>query len=151
MTSNSGTRQLKDFGAGIGFRDPSLSQSIEAESIVKKALSKQFPPEFLNRLDDIIMFESLTADDALKIAKIEIDDISKRLEEKGLSIQLTEKAYKYIVKKGFDEKYGARSLKRAIQVHIEDNICDMILETPNLQGEILFDEVDGMIVGTANE
>jgi ATP-dependent Clp protease ATP-binding subunit ClpB len=97
------------------------------------------------------MFESLTADDALKIAKIEIDDISKRLEEKGLSIQLTEKAYKYVVKKGFDEKYGARSLKRAIQVHIEDNICDMILETPNLQGEILFDEVDGMIVGTANE
>jgi ATP-dependent Clp protease ATP-binding subunit ClpB len=97
------------------------------------------------------MFESLTADDALKIAKIEIDDISKRLEEKDLSIQLTEKAYEYVVKKGFDEKYGARSLKRAIQVHIEDNICDMILETPNLQGEILFDEVDGMIVGTANE
>ncbi len=147
MTSNSGTRQLKDFGAGIGFRDPSVSQSIEAESIVKKALSKQFPPEFLNRLDDIIMFETLTADDALKIAKIEVADISKRLEEKGLHIQLTDKAYKFIIKHGFDEKFGARSLKRAIQVHIEDNICDMVLETPNLQGEILFDESNGKIVG----
>ena len=147
MTSNSGTRQLKDFGAGIGFRDPSVSQSIEAESIVKKALSKQFPPEFLNRLDDIIMFETLTADDALKIAKIEVADISKRLEEKGLHIQLTDNAYKFIIKHGFDEKFGARSLKRAIQVHIEDNICDMVLETPNLQGEILFDESNGKIVG----
>lgn len=147
MTSNSGTRQLKDFGAGIGFRDPSVSQSIEAESIVKKALSKQFPPEFLNRLDDIIMFETLTADDALKIAKIEVADISKRLEEKGLHIQLTDNAYKFIIKQGFDEKFGARSLKRAIQVHIEDNICDMVLETPNLQGEILFDESNGKIVG----
>ena len=147
MTSNSGTRQLKDFGAGIGFRDPSVSQSIEAESIVKKALSKQFPPEFLNRLDDIIMFETLTADDALKIAKIEVADISKRLEEKGLHIQLTDKAYKFIIKHGFDEKFGARSLKRAVQVHIEDNICDMVLETPNLQGEILFDESNGKIVG----
>lgn len=147
MTSNSGTRQLKDFGAGIGFRDPSVSQSIEAESIVKKALSKQFPPEFLNRLDDIIMFETLTADYALKIAKIEVADISKRLEEKGLHIQLTDNAYKFIIKHGFDEKFGARSLKRAIQVHIEDNICDMVLETPNLQGEILFDESNGKIVG----
>ena len=147
MTSNSGTRQLKDFGAGIGFRDPSVSQSIEAESIVKKALSKQFPPEFLNRLDDIIMFETLTADDALKIAKIEVADISKRIEEKGLHIQLTDNAYKFIIKHGFDEKFGARSLKRAIQVHIEDNICDMVLETPNLQGEILFDESNGKIVG----
>ena len=147
MTSNSGTRQLKDFGAGIGFRDPSVSQSIEAESIVKKALSKQFPPEFLNRLDDIIMFETLTADDALKIAKIEVADISKRIEEKGLHIQLTDNAYKFIIKQGFDEKFGARSLKRAIQVHIEDNICDMVLETPNLQGEILFDESNGKIVG----
>ncbi len=147
MTSNSGTRQLKDFGAGIGFRDPSVSQSIEAESIVKKALSKQFPPEFLNRLDDIIMFETLTADDALKIAKIEVADISKRLEEKGLHIQLTDNAYNFIIKHGFDEKFGARSLKRAIQVHIEDNICDMVLETPNLQGEILFDESNGKIVG----
>ena len=147
MTSNSGTRQLKDFGAGIGFRDPSVSQSIEAESIVKKALSKQFPPEFLNRLDDIIMFETLTADDALKIAKIEVAGISKRLEEKGLHIQLTDNAYKFIIKHGFDEKFGARSLKRAIQVHIEDNICDMVLETPNLQGEILFDESNGKIVG----
>lgn len=147
MTSNSGTRQLKDFGAGIGFRDPSVSQSIETESIVKKALSKQFPPEFLNRLDDIIMFETLTADDALKIAKIEVADISKRLEEKGLHIQLTDNAYKFIIKHGFDEKFGARSLKRAIQVHIEDNICDMVLETPNLQGEILFDESNGKIVG----
>ena len=147
MTSNSGTRQLKDFGAGIGFRDPSLSQSIEAESIVKKALSKQFPPEFLNRLDDIIMFESLTAEDALKIAKIEIEDISKRIAEKGLRIQVSDAAYKLIIKQGFDEKYGARSLKRAIQVHIEDNICDMVLETPDLQGDILFDEADGKVVG----
>ena len=147
MTSNSGTRQLKDFGAGIGFRDPSLSQSIEAESIVKKALSKQFPPEFLNRLDDIIMFELLTTEDALKIAKIEIEDISKRIAEKGLRIQVSDAAYKLIIKQGFDEKYGARSLKRAIQVHIEDNICDMVLETPDLQGDILFDEADGKVVG----
>jgi len=147
MTSNSGTRQLKDFGAGIGFRDSNDSRSMEAESIVKKALSKQFPPEFLNRLDDIIMFESLNSCDALQIAKLEIAEISKRLEEKGIKIEITDNAYQYIIKQGFDDKYGARSLKRAIQVHIEDNLCDMIMDMPDLRGYILFDEVDGKITG----
>lgn len=129
MTSNSGSRQLKEFGAGIGF---SASQhDVDgklAEGIVRKALSRQFAPEFLNRLDDIIMFRPLNTEDATRIADLELNAFQQRLDAQHLRMELTPEAKALIVKEGFDAKYGARSLKRAIQTHIEDKLCDILID-----------------------
>ncbi|MBQ7056585.1 MAG: AAA family ATPase, partial [Bacteroidaceae bacterium] len=129
MTSNSGTRQLKDFGSGIGFEKTGLAgDSKNAERIVRKALSKQFAPEFLNRLDDIIMFQPLNEESGRKIALLEIEALRKRMQGIGCELTLTDAAVDFIVKKGFDPLYGARSLKRAIQQYVEDVICEDIME-----------------------
>ena len=130
MTSNSGTRQLKDFGSGVGFNSSHEATAEQAESIVMKALSKQFAPEFLNRLDDIVMFHPLTADNALEIADLEIRALQKRLDNVPLRLEVTDAARRFLVAKGFDSKYGARSLKRAIHKYLEDNICDYLMELP---------------------
>ena len=130
MTSNSGTRQLKDFGSGVGFNSSHEATAEQAESIVMKALSKQFAPELLNRLDDIVMFHPLTADNALEIADLEIRALQKRLDNVPLQLEVTDAARRFLVAKGFDSKYGARSLKRAIHKYLEDNICDYLMELP---------------------
>ena len=130
MTSNSGTRQLKDFGSGVGFNSSHKATAEQAESIVMKALSKQFAPEFLNRLDDIVMFHPLTADNALEIADLEIRALQKRLDNVPLQLEVSDAARRFLVAKGFDSKYGARSLKRAIHKYLEDNICDYLMELP---------------------
>ena len=130
MTSNSGTRQLKDFGSGVGFNSSHEATAEQAESIVMKALSKQFAPEFLNRLDDIVMFHPLTADNALDIADLEIRALQKRLDNVPLQLEVTDAARRFLVAKGFDSKYGARSLKRAIHKYLEDNLCDYLMELP---------------------
>ena len=130
MTSNSGTRQLKDFGSGVGFNSSHEATAEQAESIVMKALSKQFAPEFLNRLDDIVMFHPLTADNALEIADLEIRALQKRLDNVPLQLEVTDAARRFLVAKGFDSKYGARSLKRAIHKYLEDNLCDYLMELP---------------------
>ena len=130
MTSNSGTRQLKDFGSGVGFNSSHEATAEQAEGIVMKALSKQFAPEFLNRLDDIVMFHPLTADNALEIADLEIRALQKRLDNVPLQLEVTDAARRFLVAKGFDSKYGARSLKRAIHKYLEDNICDYLMELP---------------------
>ena len=130
MTSNSGTRQLKDFGSGVGFNSSHEATAEQAESIVMKALSKQFAPEFLNRLDDIVMFHPLTADNALEIADLEIRALQKRLDNVPLQLEVSDAARRFLVAKGFDSKYGARSLKRAIHKYLEDNICDYLMELP---------------------
>ncbi|MCH5182117.1 MAG: ATP-dependent Clp protease ATP-binding subunit [Prevotellaceae bacterium] len=128
MTSNSGSRQLKEFGTGIGFGATSGSTPAQAEGIVRKALSKQFAPEFLNRLDDIIMFSPLNEEAAKKIASLEIGALAGRLEANGVRLHVSDEAVNWIVAKGFDRQYGARSLKRAIQTHIEDAVCEQLLE-----------------------
>ena len=131
MTSNSGSRQLKEFGAGVGFT--SAQGDVDgklAESIVRKALSRQFAPEFLNRLDDIIMFRPLNTDDATRIADLELAAFQQRLDAQHLRLELTPEAKALIVREGFDAKYGARSLKRAIQTHIEDKLCDILIDLP---------------------
>ncbi len=129
MTSNSGSRQLKDFGAGVGFSTTQGEISGKlAESIVRKALSRQFAPEFLNRLDDIIMFAPLNSEDATRIVDLELASFQKRLDAQNIKIELTPEAKALIVKEGFDAKYGARSLKRAIQSHIEDKLCDILID-----------------------
>ena len=132
LTSNSGTRQLKDFGNGVGFnRVEREMDSKTAESIVKKALSKQFSPEFLNRLDDIIMFNPLNKESAHTIARIEIKDLTERLAHNSVTLVVSPEVQDYVVEHGFDSQYGARSLKRAIQHHIEDALCDYAIEHPN--------------------
>lgn len=129
LTSNSGTRQLREFGGGLGFERVSGELTSEvAESIILKTLRKQFAPEFLNRIDDIIMFNPLTKQSALKIAELELSDLCKRTQHNGFTLNVADDAKQFLVDKGFDPQYGARSLKRAIQHYLEDALCDFIME-----------------------
>lgn len=135
MTSNAGTRQLKDFGKGIGFHASDLSGLSKSEddkerarAIIQKSLSKQFAPEFLNRLDEIITFDQLDLEAIKKIIDIELQDLYKRMEELGYTVQLTDEAKAFVATKGYDVQFGARPLKRAIQTYIEDGICELILD-----------------------
>ncbi len=129
LTSNSGTRQLKEFGNGLGFERITNQLTKEmTESIIQKALSKQFAPEFLNRLDNIIVFNSLKKEDASLIASIEINKLKEEMQKQGYTLQLTDDVLPYLVDKGFNAQYGARSLKRSIQHHLEDALCDFIME-----------------------
>lgn len=137
MTSNTGTRQLKDFGKGIGFNTVAREDVNGKEyqdyssSIIRKALEKQFAPEFLNRLDEIITFRQLSKESVKAIINLELKKLSAFLSEKGYKIKVTEKAKDFIAEKGYDVQYGARPLKRAIQKYVEDGLCDMIIsETP---------------------
>lgn len=128
MTSNSGTRQLREFGGGIGFGSTGNATGKQAESIVRKALQRQFAPEFLNRLDDIIMFQPLTSESALQIADLELDALRKRVETIGCGLSFTDEARQLLVKKGFDAAYGARSLKRAVQEQVEDKLAELLMD-----------------------
>jgi ATP-dependent Clp protease ATP-binding subunit ClpC len=132
MTSNSGTRQLKDFGQGIGFSTQGdRTQDREfAHSIIKKSISKQFAPEFLNRLDDIIYFDQLSEESIKAIVDIEAKPLIKRIKEMGYDLQLTEEAKALLAKKGYDVQFGARPLKRALQTLLEDPICELLMEPP---------------------
>ncbi len=134
MTSNAGTRQLKEFGRGIGFNANgtlglSLNESDKeyARSIIQKSLSKQFAPEFLNRLDEIITFDQLDLDAIKKIIDIELKSLFKRIEDMGYHLSITDKAKEFVASKGYDVQFGARPLKRAIQNYIEDGLCEKIL------------------------
>lgn len=129
LTSNSGSRQIKDFGAGVGFNAAQGDIQPEiAEGIVRKALQKQFAPEFLNRLDDIIMFDPLSRESVKTIAKIEVDALSARMATTGRTLTLTQAALDFIATKGYDPQYGARSLRRTLQEFVEDPICDLLLD-----------------------
>ena len=131
LTSNSGTRQLKEFGQGVGFdRIDREMDGHMAESIVRKALSKQFAPEFLNRLDDIVMFNPLQKADAHLITDIELKDLTKRLEAHGMQLEIADEVKDFVVEHGFDAQFGARSLKRSIQHNIEDALCDYAIDHP---------------------
>ena len=134
MTSNAGTRQLKDFGRGVGFSASGSTGLMlneqdkeHARNIVQKALSKQFSPEFLNRLDEIITFDQLDLDAIKKIIDIELKSLYKRIEQIGYKVSLAEDAKEFVATKGYDVQFGARPLKRAIQNYIEDGISDIIV------------------------
>ena len=129
MTSNSGTRQIKDFGTGIGFQNRSTDEDRKQQtrSIVDKALKKQFAPEFLNRLDDIVYFDQLSREDIRRIADIELKPLLRRIKEMGYTLELSDKTIEQIATEGYDVQYGARPLRRAIQRIIEDPICEMLL------------------------
>ena len=146
MTSNSGSRQISEFGAGVGFGISIETAGAQTESIVRKALSRQFAPEFLGRLDDIIMFHTLNEQDALQIVRLEVGKLAARLKEnQEIELHLTDAAYDFLVKKGFEPKSGARSVKRAIREHIEDALCDMLLDNPERKGRVAFDMIDGKL------
>ena len=139
MTSNIGSRQLKDFGQGVGFgTQAKLNAKNEySQSVIENALKRTFAPEFLNRVDDVVMFNSLEKKDIHKIIDIEIRHVVKRVEEMGYRIELTEKAKDFIAEKGWDEQYGARPLKRAVQKYVEDVLADAIIGTEMHIGDLI--------------
>ena len=144
MTSNAGTRQLKEFGRGVGFTaNGGLGLSVDekdkeyARSIIQKSLSKQFSPEFLNRLDEIVTFDQLDLDAIKKIIDIELAGLHKRMEGMGYHLQLSDAAKEFVATKGYDVQFGARPLKRAIQNYIEDGVCELLLEGKLQQGDTI--------------
>ncbi|MBQ8265532.1 MAG: ATP-dependent Clp protease ATP-binding subunit [Bacteroides sp.] len=138
MTSNVGTRQLKDFGKGIGFTSGQTENMKDySRGIITKALNKQFAPEFLNRLDEIINFDQLEMDSLVKIVDIELEGLYKRVEAIGYKLVMDEEARKFIANKGYDIQYGARPLKRAIQTHVEDALAEVILGSDIQEGDTI--------------
>lgn len=145
MTSNIGSRQLKDFGQGVGFStNAKLSgSSTHAIGVIENALKRSFAPEFLNRIDDVIIFESLEREDIHKIIDIELLSLYNRIREMGYVMSITEKAKDFIVEKGWDSQFGARPLKRAIQKYIEDALAEEIIKSKISEGDlILIDHED---------
>ena len=144
MTSNAGTRQLKEFGRGVGFNTggtlgPNMNEKDKeyARSIIQKSLSRQFAPEFLNRLDEIITFDQLDLSAIGKIIDIELKGLYKRVEDLGYHLQITDKAKEFVASKGYDVQFGARPLKRAIQTYIEDGLAERILSDDLKQGDTI--------------
>ena len=144
MTSNAGTRQLKDFGRGIGFSAHNgtglaLNEQDKehARSIVQKALSKQFSPEFLNRLDEIITFDQLDLEAIKRIIDIELGSLYKRISDLGYTIDMTDEAKEFVATKGYDVQFGARPLKRAIQTYVEDGVCERIVNGDIATGAVI--------------
>ncbi len=137
MTSNIGSRQLKDFGQGVGFGTSAKTNQADAhsKSVIQNALKKTFAPEFLNRIDDVIIFNTLEREDIYKIIDIELLKLFNRIDELGYNFKLTKAAKDYIADKGFDKQYGARPLKRAIQKYIEDALAEEIINSKLKEGD----------------
>jgi ATP-dependent Clp protease ATP-binding subunit ClpC len=137
MTSNIGARQLKDFGQGVGFGTQTRVESVEESNkgVVENALKKAFAPEFLNRIDDVVMFNSLNREDIHKIIDIELLNLFGRVNNLGYTIKITEAAKDFIVEKGYDIQYGARPLKRAIQKYLEDPMAEEIIQSNLSEGD----------------
>jgi len=144
MTSNIGARQLKDFGAGVGFTTASRIQNAEENSkaVIEKALKRTFSPEFLNRIDDVVIFNSLTEENIFEIIDILMKGVTKRLDNLGLKLELTEEAKKFISEKGYDSQFGARPLHRAIQKYLEDPLAEEILNMHVKSGDVLIASLD---------
>ncbi len=144
MTSNIGARKLKDFGQGVGFGTAAKESQADAnsKSIIENALKKAFAPEFLNRVDDVMVFNTLDRDDIHKIIDIELDQLFARIKDLGYKLTLTKKAKDYIADKGFDKDYGARPLKRAIQKYIEDALAEEIINSNLQEGDMITMDLD---------
>ena len=144
MTSNIGARQLKDFGQGVGFSTKSKKEDEQehASGVIQNALKKAFAPEFLNRIDDVVVFNSLSKDDIHKIIDIELKSLYGRINELGYNIELSEKAKDFIADKGYDSAYGARPLKRAIQKYVEDPLAEEIIQSTIKEGDSIKIDLD---------
>ncbi len=144
MTSNIGSRQLKDFGMGVGFNTTAKQSKTKeyTQSVIENALKKSFAPEFLNRVDDIVIFENLEKEDIFKIIDIELRKLYERIEGLGYKIILSDAAKEYIADKGWDSAYGARPLKRAIQKYLEDPLAEEIIKSKVAEGDEMFVDFD---------
>ena len=144
MTSNIGARKLKDFGTGVGFGTSAKEAQAadHAKGIIENALKKAFAPEFLNRIDDVVVFNTLEKEDINKIIDIELVKLVKRIKDLGYELKLSKKAKNYIADKGFDSQYGARPLKRAIQKYIEDALAEEIINSKIQEGDIISMDLD---------
>ena len=140
MTSNVGAKKAADFGSGIGFSSASsiATEKAKIESIIDKELKSKFTPEFLNRLDETILFNQLSSEDMVKIVNIELNEIQERMEEQNITIKFTKSAKDFLVTEGYDPAYGARPLKRAIQKYVEDILADGILDGVIKEGETAY-------------
>jgi ATP-dependent Clp protease ATP-binding subunit ClpC len=139
ITSNCGTRQIQEFGRGIGFQDHINDESRQTTNtdIINKALNKQFAPEFINRLDDIIIFDQLNKEAISDIANLELQKLRERMKQIGYDFKLDKKAREFLIDKGYDEKFGARPLKRAIQTYVEDGISDFLLSNKVISDNLI--------------
>ena len=152
MTSNIGARQLKDFGQGVGFQTSARANQANdhAKGVIQSALKRTFSPEFLNRIDDVVIFNSLDQEDIFKIIDIALKDVKERLKGMNFTLNLSEKAKKFIAEKGFDPKFGARPLHRAIQKYLEDPLAEFILnENPDEESQLigeLTEEEDNIVI-----
>jgi ATP-dependent Clp protease ATP-binding subunit ClpC len=137
MTSNIGSRDLKEFGQGVGFKTAAREKQSEeySTSVIQNALKKAFAPEFLNRIDDVIVFSSLSQEDIHQIIELELSALIQRIESNGYKIVISPQARDFIAQKGFDPQYGARPLKRAIQKYIEDGLAEEIISGRVLVGD----------------
>lgn len=143
MTSNIGSRELKEFGSGLGFSNVSKRNiNDNTRNVIEKALKKAFTPEFLNRIDDQILFNTLTKDDICKIIDIELNDLYKRIENAGYRVMIDDDAKQFVAEEGYDPQYGARPLKRAIQKFIEDPLAEAIIGGKAKIGNLLKIEID---------
>ena len=154
MTSNIGTRQLKDFGSGVGFATRDAAKEKEHnDSVIQKALNKAFAPEFLNRIDDIVMFDALDKDAIFKIIDIELRGFRNRLEIMGYTLDISPEAKEFIATKGYDQQYGARPLKRSIQKYLEDPLAELIINSELKAGDTIkvdYDkEIDKVLTSVA--
>ncbi len=157
MTSNTGSRQLKEFGTGVGFstKNKLAAAEDETKAVIEKELKKKFAPEFLNRVDDVVMFNSLSKDDINQIIKIELEKLIERVEKMEFKLTITDSAIEYIASEGFDPQYGARPLKRAIQRHVEDVLTEDIIQyNPEKGSNLILDynsETEKMVVTIESE
>jgi ATP-dependent Clp protease ATP-binding subunit ClpC len=144
MTSNIGARQLKDFGEGVGFATASRVQNAEEnnKAVIEKALKRTFSPEFLNRIDDVVIFNSLTKENIFEIIDILMKGVMKRLTTLGFSLEITAEAKDFIADKGYDIQFGARPLHRAIQKYLEDPLAEEILNMNVKSGDVLLADLD---------
>ncbi len=138
MTSNIGSRELKDFGRGVGFQTTGRqSDTDHARHVIQKALKKAFAPEFINRIDDVVVFNTLEKEDIHKIIDIELKGLYSRVESLGYKLELTDEAKDFIASKGFDSSFGARPLRRAIQKYLEDEMAEVIIQASVSEGDII--------------
>ena len=141
MTSNVGSRELEEYGSGVGFNTAGRNVQGNRKSVLEKAVRKAFPPEFINRVDEQIFFNSLTKEDIEKIIDIELKGLKNRVKEAGFELNVTPAAKRFVAEAGYDPSYGARPLKRAIQKHIEDPVSEHIISAMMLKGKA--DEIQG--------
>ena len=137
MTSNIGARQLQDFGTGVGFSTEAkkTKESDDRRGVIQNALKRAFAPEFLNRIDDVIVFNSLKRDDIHRIIDLELSKLFGRIESLGYGIKITDAAKDFLVEKGYDEQFGARPLRRALQKYLEDPLAEEIISAQLQEGD----------------